>query len=312
MDEFETYIAEPVAPARRGRTESGLALYLGFAVLLAAASLVAVNSRGGTPSKFPRVLVPGSSAACTSPPNGFLFSQFVDGTQMNVCISQQGNINQINYPDTAAGHTQIAWDGYCLHDSPAHTDYTDFSPGSGVASAGWGAATLTQTASNTFNMTRTSTDNKYQLTEFIKVNFQPRSIFVGMTVKNVDPANVTHSIFVTRSVAPAIDGSAADDQYNEFGVTTAAAGFGRTGQASQSPGPGTNSLLFGPTQDSGFVVSATVAQFQSGNGCFIYSYDLPGPVSGGNRVLRSQFQNSLVSISPGASAQTGKFVYRMM
>ena len=154
MDEFETYIAEPVAPARRGRKESGLALYLGFAVLLAAASLVAVNSRGGTPSKFPRVLVPGSSAACTSPPNGFLFSQFVDGTQMNVCISQQGNINQINYPDTAAGHTQIAWDGYCLHDSPAHTDYTDFSPGSGVASAGWGAATLTQTASNTFNMTR--------------------------------------------------------------------------------------------------------------------------------------------------------------
>ena len=74
-----------VAPAQP--TRKRVAVYLGLAVLLAAASLVAANSRGGTPSKFPRVVVPGSSGVCTSPPNGALYSNAVDGAQMTVCIS---------------------------------------------------------------------------------------------------------------------------------------------------------------------------------------------------------------------------------
>ena len=85
-------------------------------------------------------------------------------------------------------------------------------------------------------MTRTTTDGTLRLTEFIKINFQLRSIFVGMTVKNIDPANVTHQVAGIREVAPAIDGGASDDQYNEFGGT--GSGQGRTGQASRVPSIG--------------------------------------------------------------------------
>src|SRR5437764_9287605 len=129
MDGTQTYVNDLSAPAPR--TAKRAAVYVGLAALLAAASLAAVNNRGGTASKFPRVLVPGSGSVCSTPPSGFLFSKAVDGVRMNVCVSQEGNINQISYPDTAAGHTQIAFDGYCLFDETG-TKYKDYSPGSGV------------------------------------------------------------------------------------------------------------------------------------------------------------------------------------
>jgi hypothetical protein len=295
-----------------------VAVYLGLAVLLATASLVALNSRGGESTPIARVIRPKAGSACSSPPNGYLYSNTVDGTTMNVCVSQEGNINQIDFP--TATSPQIAWDGYCLVDGDTNTKYNDFSPGSGVSFSGWNAATLTVAATNQVNVTRTSSDGKYQLTEFIKINFQPRSVFVGMTVKNVDPANVTHRFAVSRDVAPAIDGSAANDQYNEFGVGLfAAPGIqtGRTGQASQSPGPGTNSLLFGPTQQGGFVLTSTVASFQAAGGCSAAT-DPPGLITGGNRVLVAALGDSVThnskifSLAHNQSAQVGKFVYRML
>ena len=313
QEHLALYAQEPVTDSRRA--ERRLAVYAGLAVLLAAASLVAVNGRGGAAPKFPRVLVPGSSPTCTSPPNGFLFSQTVDGSTFQVCISQQGNINQIHYPDTAPGHTQIAWDGYCLHEfNPGGPSpkYQDYSPGSGVASSGFGPATLTQTAPNILSMTRNTSDGKLQLTEFIKINFQPRSVFVGMTVKNIDPANVTHRFWAFREVAPAIDGNAADDEYNQFGNTAPSPGAGRTGQAFQSAGPGTQSLLFGPTQSSGTVLHATVARFQDGGGCANYDVGAPGYVGGGNRVFMGFISAPPFSIAPNESVNIGKFVYRML
>jgi hypothetical protein len=306
MDGLDIYVGESVAPAVRKSRR--LSVYLGLAVLLAAMSLVAVRSHSGGASAFPRVLVPGSSAACTSPPNGFLFSQTVDGAQMNVCISQEGNINQIQYPDTAVGHTQIAFDAYCLIDSDTTTTYVDAGSGSGVGSSGFGSATFTQTASNIFNVTRNTTDGKYQFTEFIKINFQPRSIFVGMTVKNIDPSNATHTVAGIRSVGPAIDGNAADDQYNEFGVGLG--GTGRTGQASQSPGPGTNSLLFGPTQSSAVVFTETYASFVAASGCG-GTVESSGFVTGGNRVFSGALF-ATPTIAHNQSVSLGKFVYRML
>ena len=83
-----------------------LSLYLGSAVLVAAASLAAISGRNSAPRRSPRVLVPRDGGTCSSPPNGFLFSQTVDGVQMSVCVSQEGNINQIRYPDV--GHPQLA------------------------------------------------------------------------------------------------------------------------------------------------------------------------------------------------------------
>jgi len=43
-------------------------------------------------------------------------------------------------------------------------------------------------------------------------------------------------------------------------------------------------LAFGPTESTGFVASATVANFQGRGGCGSYLMDF-GPVGGGNRVL---------------------------
>src|SRR5207237_5916029 len=182
--------------------------------------------------------------------------------------------NQIQYPDPATGHTQIAYDGYCLIDTDTNATYVDESPG-GPPSAGFGPATFTQAASNQWSMSRNTTDGKYQLSEFIKINFQPRSIYVAMTVKNIGA--VVHHIAGARAVAPAIDGNAADDQYNEFGGT--GTGVGRTGQAFQAAPVGSNSLLFGPTQ-----ANSGVQSWANWNGCG-GNPDPPGLVSGGNRVL---------------------------
>jgi hypothetical protein len=309
MEGLETYVGDSIAPGRRrGRR---LAVYLGLAVLLAAASLVAVSSRGGAPSKFPRVLVPGSSAGCTTPPNGFLFSQVVDGARLSVCISQQGNINQIEYPDTAAGHTQIAFDGYCLFDQDDGAVYQDFSPGAGVTNQGFNAATLTQTAPEILSMTRDTSDGKYRLTEFIKVNVQPRSVFVGMTVKNIGA--VTRHVVASRLVAPAIDGSAANDEYNEFGGT--GSGSGRTRQAYQSSPVGSNSLVFGATQAGAQQDTVTRSSFQAGNGCISTEFwlvDFGGHVTGGNRVIAGLVAPTVITLAPGASANVGKYVYRML
>jgi hypothetical protein len=307
MEQLSLYVDESVA--RPGREVKRLSVYLGLAVLLAAASLVAVNSRGGASTKFPRVLVPGSSGACSSPPNGALFTQADGGAQITVCISQQGNINQITYPDTS--HGQIAWDGYCLFDQTDGAVYQDFSPGAGVPNQGFGPATQTQTAPEIFGMTRTTTDNRYQLTEFIKINLQPRSVFVGMTLKNV--GSVTHYVIASRLVAPAIDGSAANDEYNEFGGT--GTGSGRTEQAYQSSPVGSNSLLFGATQSGSQQETVTASSFQAGNGCISTGFwliDFGGHVTGGNRVIAGLVNPTVVTLAPGASAIVGKYVYRML
>ena len=193
-------------------------------------------------------------------------------------------------------------------DAPAR--YNDYSPGSGVSFSGWNAAALTVAATNQVNVTRTSTDGKYQLTEFIKINFQPRSIFVGMTVKNIDPANVTHNIVVIREVAPAIDGSAGDDQYNTFAPSGFGDGAGRTGLAWNDP-TGSDMLAFGNTQSSVHeVFSAPVTDFESRGGCGAYSSH-NGYIGGGNRVLVAQ-PSAFLSIAHNASVSGGKFVYRMM
>jgi hypothetical protein len=313
VEQLARYVQGPNAARRRGAIL--IPLYVGLALLLAGASLVAVNSRGGHAGSLVRMIPPHAGSACTSPPNGYLYSNTVDGTLMKVCVSQEGNINGFSL---GSATNQIAWDGYCLQDNDTFTRYTDYSPGSAISFSGWNAATLTVAASNQLNVTRTTTDGKYQLTEFIKMNFQPRSVFVGMTIKNVDPANVTHRFYATRSVAPAIDGSAADDEYNEFGVgfNSGSSQFGRTGQA--YGGTAGNSLLFGPTQEGGAVMTTSVSFFQSpGNSCF--GANPPGHYGPSNpQVLTGQLGDNVghtlkqFTLAQNQSAQVGKFVYRMM
>src|SRR4029079_4297429 len=114
-----------------------------------------------------------------------------------------------------------------------------------------------------FSMTRDTSDGRFRLTEFIKVNIQPRSVFVNMTVKNLD--SVRHPVLMLREVGPAIDGSPTNDQYTEYGRTGGS--VGATGHVWDSAAVGSNSLLFGPTQSPAQVRTATVAAFQAAGGC---------------------------------------------
>jgi hypothetical protein len=318
MDEFETYIAEPVAPVRRGRRGRGLSVYLGVAVLLAAASLVAVNYRGGAAAKL-RLIHP-RDGGCAVP-----FTKSVtDGagvtTTLNLCISQEGNITSLFYPDTSASHQQISFDAYCLADLGQFTNtwYNDFGGAPGVpASSGFGPATITGGPnSNPIVVTRSTTDGKFQLQEYIAVNFVPRSIAVIVSIKNTSGSARTFAF--ERAVAPKVDGNASDDQYNVYGIS----GFGRygtTGQAFQSPGPGTDEFAiavaskdgtYGPT-----VVSETLADWQSGanggNGCNGSGATDPGYVAGGNRVFEA---TAAVFPTPLANGATARITYdiRMM
>jgi hypothetical protein len=124
-----------------------------------------------------------------------------------------------------------------------------------------------------------------------------------LTVKNIDSANTVHHIIGARAVAPAIDGSAADDQYNEFGGT--GAGAGRTGQAFQATPIGSNALLMGTTQ-----AGASAQTWANWNGCGGLP-DPPGPISGGNRAIVGAL-NQIFTLNPSQSLSIGKFVYRMM
>jgi hypothetical protein len=159
-----------------------------------------------------------------------------------------------------------------------------------------------------FTVVRNSVDGKFRLTQFIKLNVQPRMVFVSMTVKNLD--TVQHIAYLYREVAPAIDGNASDDQYNELGRT--GSGTGATGQALQATPIGANSLLFGATQSTAFVRTGTVADFQAAGGCGAYPLDPPGSVTGGSRVLEAGVPPLGTTLAAGASANFGKFVYRML
>src|SRR6185437_11076508 len=96
------------------------------------------------------------------------------------------------------------------------------------ASSGFGPATITEPGgpnSNPISVTRSTTDGKFQVQEYIAVNFVPRSIAVIVSVKNTSGS--ARDFAFARAVAPKVDGNASDDQYNEFGIGVS--GYGTTG-----------------------------------------------------------------------------------
>jgi hypothetical protein len=316
-----TPYAQESEGSRKNRGTRRVSVYIGVTVLLAAALLVAVNtSRDKTPSPI-RLVQPKAAPTCTTPPDGFLWSKTVDDTTFQVCISQEGNINQIWYPHPADYLSAISLDGYCLQDGTSSTVYRDFSA-AGVSTSGFGPATLTVgPSSNNYNpiiMTRSTLDGRWQLSEYIKINFQPRSVFVGMTVKNIDTTDhYVQGLRFVRPTEPALP--TYPSEYNEYGQGSP---FGRTGQARPSgTGAGRNSLLFGPTQGSGLVLTQKWVDFQgaggSGNRCS-YQPNEWGLVTGGDRVfVGGLFPGAnptlqLLHLAPGESGSIGKFVYRMV
>jgi hypothetical protein len=157
---------------------------------------------------------------------------------------------------------------------------------------------------------RRTLDGHFELSQYIEIRLQPRSIFVGMTLRNLD--TVSHRVWAMRAVAPAIDGSAADDLYNQYGSTDVSPGIGRTGQAFQNPGPGSQSLWFSATQHNAAASAPTIDQFlqASQSSCPLPVEGTRGLATGGNRVLLAGSSYEIV-LAPGQQASVGKFVYRM-
>lgn len=292
MDQLPTYV-ESVSP--RPRRGVQLVAHVALAVLLAMSAIVAVNAGHGTTPK-PTLIHP-RSGGCAVPYTRSVTDGGGVTTTLKLCISQEGNITSLFYPDTSAGHSQISFDAYCLYDYNFNTYYSDFGGAVGVPSSfGFGPATITEPNgpnTNPISVTRSTTDFAYQVTEYIAVNFVPRSIAVIVSVKNT--SGFVRGFGYVRAVAPKVDGDASDDQYNEFGLGANIGGsLGTTGEASQSPGPGTDQFTVSVASKDGtagpFVYSDPLADWQAaantGGGCGGgTSRDAPGFVSGGNRVF---------------------------
>ena len=328
MDQVPSYV-ESVAPRQRRGTQ--LAAHVALAVLLAMAAFVAVNSGHGTSPKlrlihprnggcavpFTKSVTDGGSGGGTSPPPAT--------TTLTLCISQEGNITSLFYPDTSAGHSQISFDAYCLqYNYPGGPQRTavDFGGASGTPpSFGFGPATIAQPNgpdSNPIVVTRRTVDGVFELSEYIKVNFVPRSIAVVVSLTNRDRAG--QDFDYVRALAPQVDGDATDDQYKEFGISNAIPGA-TTGQALQTPSSGTDSLLLSVASNVGTfgpqVFTDPLADWLTGAQgpgplpCGQGGHpDPPGDVSGGSRVFLARALTS-DTLAPGATAKV-TFDIRML
>ena len=175
---------------------------------------------------------------------------------------------------------------------PRNTNYRDYGPGSPVAapSGDGDRRRSTQTARQPqLSMVRNTTRREVPA-DRVHQDQLPTSVHLRRHDDQEHRSGQrTYLLRLFRSVAPAIDGSAANDQYNQYGVGAllATAQFGRTGLAFESAGPGTNSLAFGPTQKDGLVYSAPVSSFSRKRGLHRQrGQGLPGdrqPGAGGAR-----------------------------
>jgi len=308
VDGFESYVAESVAPV--GRKGRWLSVYIGLAVLLAATSLVALNARGG---RLPdAVKIHPRNGGCTVPFTKSVTDGAGTTTTLQMCVSQEGNITSLFYPDTNAGHQQISFDAYCLTYGSSGKAAADFGGAPGApASFGFGPATITQPGgpnTNPITVTRKTSDNVFQVSEYIAVNFVPRSIAVVVSIKNLS-AEAQFMAF-DRALAPKVDGNASDDQYNEFGIGYP--GAGTTGVAVDgTAGPGTQQLTLAVASNVGtqqpFVSTDRLADWLTGTSTNFpcsggSSTDPPGYVAGGNRVFVAAAVQSAF-LAPGATAK---------
>ena len=213
MEHLSIYVDEQV---RRGAAaKRKVALYLGLAVLLAAATLVAVNASGSSVrslsarsadkagSVVPQSL--GCAVTFTNP----------GPPALTACVSGHGNVNDLVYNPFGGAQDQMNAEGYCLRDMGKNTVYYDASG----AEAGWGTATQSSTATTT-TVTRTTTDGVYTLTQNIFFKYGSRLVLVGNLVKNND--TVSHSVRFSRYADLDMDQTSDNDLADVAGLSVVA------------------------------------------------------------------------------------------
>jgi hypothetical protein len=214
VEHVSVYVDEPVARRTAGKWRT--AVYVGLAVLLAAATLVAVNATG---SSTRSLSTRGAGKAGNVEPQslGCAVTFTNPGPPaLTACVSGHGNVNQLAYNhSTSPPLNHMSTEGYCLRDFGTSSVYYD----AGSVEAGWGVATQSSTATTT-TVKRTTTDGVYTLTQNIFFKYGSRLVLVGNLVKNND--TVSHTVRFERYADLDIDSSAAGDIFENVGGSVVA------------------------------------------------------------------------------------------
>jgi hypothetical protein len=130
---------------------------------------------------------------------------------MTACVSGHGNVQDLVYNGFGQPPIDhIVNEGYCLRDTGTGLKYYD----AGSTEAGWGAASLSSTAT-TATVTRTTTDGEFTLTQNIFFKYGSRMVLIGNILKNND--TVSHGVVFDRYFDGDIEGDPSDDVYYDGG-----------------------------------------------------------------------------------------------
>jgi hypothetical protein len=213
VEHVSVYVDEPIAHRSAGKKRA--AVYLGLAVLLAAATLVAVNASGSSPRSI-STRASDKTGSVTPQSTGCAVTFTNPGPPaMSACVSAHGNINQINYTVFGQPPAHIFTEGYCLRDTGTGIAYYD----AGTVEAGWLAASQSST-STTVTTTRTTNDLRFTLTQNVFFKYGSRLVLVGNLIKNND--SVTRTVRFDRSFDGDINASPAGDIYDRAGASVIA------------------------------------------------------------------------------------------
>ena len=201
MEHVSVYVDEPVARRSAGRRKA--AVYLGLAVLLAAASLVAANAAGSSTRSL-SARGAGKAGSVVPQSGGCLVTFTNPGPPaMTVCVSGHGNINQLEYNPFGAPVGHMRHRGV-LPGRPEHSEHRVLGRGH-TGEASWGVATQSSTATTT-TVTRTTIDGIYTLTQNIFFKYGSRLVLIGNLVKNND--TVSHHVRFNRYADIDMEGTA--------------------------------------------------------------------------------------------------------
>jgi hypothetical protein len=213
VEHVSVYVDEPVARRTAGKWK--VAVYLGLAVLLAAATLVAVRTAD---SSARSLSTRGADKADGVVPQSIGCAKTFTNPgppAMTVCVSSHGNINQIDYTMFGQPTDHIFTEGYCLRDTGTGATYYD----AGNAEAGWLAASQSST-STTVTTTRTTNDLRFTLTQNVFFKYGSRMVLVGSLIKNND--SVARNVRFDRAFDGDINASSGGDIYDRAGASVIA------------------------------------------------------------------------------------------
>jgi len=275
VEHVSVYVEEPIA--RRAAGKRNVALYLGLAVLLAAATLVAVNAAG---SSARSLSARGSGKAASVVPQslGCAVSFTNPGPPvLTACVSGHGNVNDLIYGPFTGPVDHVNTEGYCLLDLNTSAVYYD----AAGAEAGWAVATQSSTATTT-TVTRTTTDGVYTLTQNIFFKYGSRLVLIGNLLKNND--TVSHSVLFDRYADLDMDGTSTNDVFDNAGGSVV---------AQENNGIALTSLA-NPALVSGFGAETFSNWFNTGRSTCAHAFEAT-PTAPGDYVAVMQHVTTLAS-----------------